>query len=144
MPSEESERLLARIGELLALDLAYPLDGTLLFAVLDTQFVAPSIFKDRGNHILYRDPDLNALGPALLALWEEVEPDKRWEELEYVIRDGRFEVIYTYPEDVDQEEDSFVRRARVVARHFGEKPIVYPEGPPDDASFGGTADVYDY
>jgi len=60
--------LLAEIGDLLAEDIDYPLDGTLLFARVDHGFVNPSIFKNLGNQILYRWPDLNRLGGALLDL----------------------------------------------------------------------------
>ncbi len=132
MPSDKGQRLLARISEILARDTEYPLDGTLLFAEVDTQFVAPSIFKDCGNYIQYRDPDLHALSDALLDLWEDVESGKRWEEIEYVIRGGRFEVNYTFSEDIDHDEDTFVRRDRIVAKYFGGKPILYPDPPSDD------------
>lgn len=132
MPSDETERLLNKIGELLAEDTEYPLDGTLLHAELDRNFVAPSIFKDRGNHILYRDPDLDRLGDALLDLWEADAPANRWAEIEYVIRDGKFDVAFTYPEEIDPEEEPLDRRKRIVARHFGAKPILYPPPPDDD------------
>ena len=132
MASDKAERLLNEIGRLLAEDTEYPLDGTLLHAELDRNMVAPSIFKDRGNHVLYRWPDLDRLGDALLDLWEAEEPGKRWAEIEYVIRDGTFEASFTYPEEIDPTEESLDRRKRIVKRHFGDKPIVYPPWPPDD------------
>lgn len=95
--------------------------------------VAPSIFKDLGNHILYRWPDLNRLGGALLDLWEAQDGEDRWAEIEYVVRDGRFEANYTYPDAIDPEKDPMERRDRVVRRHFGEKPIVYPSSFPPEA-----------
>lgn len=132
MPSNEIERLLNKIGELLAEDTEYPLDGTLLYAELDRNMVAPSIFKNRGNHVLYRWPDLDRLGDALLDLWEAEAPDKRWTEIEYVIRGDTFDVAFTYSEEIDPEEDRFDRRKRIVARYFGDKPIVYSPMPDDD------------
>lgn len=132
MASSESERLLVEIGRLLAEDDAYPLDGTLLYAKLDYNVVGPSIFKELGNQILYRRPDLDRLGDALLDLWDAQDTDDRWAEIEYVIRDGRFDVTYTYPDEIDPEEDSNERRERVVRRHFGDKPIVYPPPPLED------------
>jgi|SRR6188768_3775131 len=129
MPNASAERLLNEIGQLLAEDTAYPLDGTLLYAELDSNFVAPSIYKDCGDHILYRSPDLDRLGDALLDLWEAEDPDKRWTEIEYIIRDGKFDATFTYPDEIDPEEDRWDRRDRAVARHFGTKRIVYP--PPD-------------
>ena len=135
MQSNETERLLNKIGDLLAEDIDYPLDGTLLFARLARNMVGPSIFKDRGNHILYREPDLDRLGDALLDLWEAEAPDDRWAEIEYVIRDGKFDVAFTYPEEIDPEEEPMDRRKRIVAGHFGDKPIVYPPPPEDDQLF---------
>lgn len=135
MPNDKIERLLDEIGSLLAEDTDYPLEGTLLYAVLDRNFVAPSIFKDLGNHVLYRDPDLDRLGSALLRLWEAEDPDKRWAEIEYVVRGRRFEADFTYADEIDPEEEPLDRRDRVVARHFGDKPIVYPPPPPDDDPF---------
>lgn len=52
--------------------------------------------------------------------------------MEYLVRDGKLEVAYTYPDEIDPEEDVVERRARVVRRYFGEKPIVYPPWPLDD------------
>ena len=135
MPNDETERLLNEIGQLLAEDTHYPLDGTLLHAELDRMFVAPSIFKDLGDHILYREPDLDRLGDALLDLWEAQESDKRWAEIEYVIRDDTFHASFIYPEEIDPEEEPFDRLDRIVARHFGKKKIVYPPPPSDTIEF---------
>jgi len=135
MASGEAERLLIEIGRLLAQDTEYPLDGTLLYAELDDNMVAPSIFKDRGNHILYRRPDLDRVGDALLDLWETQTAEPRWVEIEYVVRGDTFDATYTYPDEippVSPDEGMLDRRARIVARHFGNKPIVYPPWDNDD------------
>ncbi len=129
---DETDRLLNEIGQMLAQDREYPLDGTLLYAELDRNMIGPSIFKELGNQILYRRPDLDRLGDALLDLWEAQDTDDRWAEIEYLVRDGKFDVTYTYPDEIDPEEDSMERRDRVVRRHFGNKPIVYPPWPPED------------
>lgn len=126
MASDETDRLLGEIGQLLAEDAAYPVDGTLLYARVRSTMVAPSIFKNRGNTIVYRRPDLDRLGDVLLDLWDAEEPSNRWAEIEYLIKGDMFEVAYTYAEEIDPEEDSFERRDRIVKRHFGDKPIVYP------------------
>src|SRR5690242_18217742 len=110
MPNARTEHLLKEIGQLLAEDTAYPLDGTLLYAELDTNYVAPSIYKDRGDHILYRSPDLDRLGDALLDLWALEDPDKRWIEIEYVIRQSKFDATFIYPDEIDPKEDRWDRR----------------------------------
>ena len=129
---DRSEALLTKISSLLTEDKDYPLDGTLLHAELDNSFVAPSIFKDLGDHVLYRWPDLRDLGDALLELWEAQEGTSRWVEIEYLIRDGKFEVTYVYPDEIGPEEDSILHRDQVVKKYFGEKPIVYPPMPEDE------------
>lgn len=62
-------------------DREYPLDGTFLYARLAPNMVAPSIFKNLENHILYRSPDLDRLGDALLDLWGAQEARHRWAEM---------------------------------------------------------------
>ena len=133
MPNAATERLLNEIGGLLAEDTAYPLDGTLLYAEVDRAMVGPSIFKNLGNQILYRRPDLDRLGGALLDLWEAQDGDDRWAEMEYLVRDGRFHVTYTYPDQINPEEEPLDRRTRIVRAHFGDKPIVYPPWPPPES-----------
>ena len=126
MADDESELLLTGIIQLLAEDVDCPLDGTLLFAQLDSNWVAPSIYKERGNHILYRSPDLDRIGDPLIEFWEAQTSETRWAEMACLIRDGRFEVTYTYPDEIDHDEEPFDRRDRVVKQHLGDKPIVYP------------------
>ena len=134
MASTETERLLNEIGQLLADATGHPLAGVLLYAQLATNMVGTDIFIERGNHVEYswtRD----GLTYPLLDLWEEEEPGKRWAEMEYLLRNGKFTVTFTYPDEVDPDEDfdvHFARRDRIVKRHFGDKPIVYPPMPNDD------------
>ncbi|UVO51057.1 hypothetical protein M0208_11195 [Sphingomonas sp. SUN019] len=68
---------------MLAEDREYPLAATLLYAKLDRNWVAESIFKELENQILYRRPDINRLPYALLDLWEAQDSDDRWAEIEY-------------------------------------------------------------
>lgn len=132
MPSDRTSQLLGDLIQLLAEDTAYPLDGTLLYAELSHNFVAPSIFKDRGDHILYRDPDLDRLGNALLDVWEAEDPDKRWAEIEYVVRNGKFDATFVYADEIDPQDERSDRRERAAVRHFGKKPIVYPPPPSEE------------
>lgn len=132
MANDKSEALLIEIGRLLAKDHEYPFEPTLLYAQLDRNMVGESIFKELGNQILYRWPVIEGLPFALLDLWELQEGDDRWGELEYLVRDGKFEVAYIYPDEINPEEDVVERCARSVERHFGHKPIIYPPLPTDD------------
>jgi len=122
------DHLLTRIWKILSEDRDYPLDRTLLHAILADNMVGPSIFKDLADHILYREPDLDPLSEALLDLWHTAPRKKRWSEIEYLILDGKFEVKFVYPDEVlpVEIEDSLDRRDRIVQKYFGYKPIVYP------------------
>ena len=131
MQTDESNALLNEIGQLLAQDRDYPGVDTLLYAEVGHDYIGESIFKILGNQFLYRRPLNRRLPYALLELWEAQEGDDRWSELEYVLRDGRFDVNYFYPDEIDPEEDLADRRARSVRQHFGDKPIVYPPWDPD-------------
>jgi hypothetical protein len=132
---DEVAELLNEIGQLLAEDTDYPLNGTLLYAQLDWGYVAPSIFKDRGDHVLYREPDLDRLGDVLLDLWNAQDSKNPWTEFEYVVHDGKFRATFGYPDEGHSKEDllAFDRRELAVAKHFGDKPIVYPPMPNDPA-----------
>jgi hypothetical protein len=127
--SDGADDLLARIVGVLATDEEYPLDGTLLHAELADGMIGPSIFKDRGADVLYRWESLRALCDVLQDLWYTQDPQQRWAEIELFVRDGSFHVTYTYPEEIDPEEDPLDRRERIVKRHFGDKPIIYPPLP---------------
>lgn len=132
MVETETAQLLNEIGQLLMEDRDYPSEPTLLYAQLDHNMIGESIFKELGNQFLYRRPVNERLPYALLELWEAQDGRDRWSELEYVLRDGRFEVAYFFPDEIDQTEDVIERRERSLRRHFGEKPIVYPPWPPED------------
>ena len=132
MTESESERLLDEIGRLLMEDDEYPSEPTLLYAQLDHNMIGESIFKELGNQLLYRWPWNERQAYALLELWEGQQGPDRWSELEYVIRDGKFEVGYIYPDEIRPGENLTERRERSLRRHFGDKPIVYPPWDEDD------------
>lgn len=135
MEENKKESLLNEIGQLLISDEEYPFEPTILYAQLDYNVVGESIFKELGNQFIYRWPINKRLPYALLELWEEQDGQDRWSELEFVLRDGKFEVAYFYPDEIDPDEDVIERRERALRRHFGDKPIVYPPLLPDDDDF---------
>lgn len=131
MPDHEVTQWLNGIGQLIAEE-ANPSKSTLLYVQIGDDFVAPSLFRDRGNHILYEEC-LERLADPLLDFWYSQQPDTPWAELHYVVRDGKFDAVFVYPEELDHsEEELFIsgRRDRIVAKYLGEKPIMYP--PPDE------------
>lgn len=128
MDNSKFENILQDIGHILSNDIEYPLSNTLLHAEVTANMVGPSIFKDLGDHILYRETELDPLSDALLELWFAAPPKKRWAEIEYVIRNDKFEVKFIYPDEIAPRdiEDPLDRRDRIVREYFGNKPIVYP------------------
>ena len=100
MENSEIERLLSEIGALLAEDDEHPLDGTLLYAQLDRGYVGPSIYKNLADKILYRTPDLDKLGGALLDLWEAQDSDRR----ELIVQQYFGDKPIVYP-PIDEDDD---------------------------------------
>ena len=131
MPNDETARLLNKIGQILAEDEDDPASGTLLYAKVDWGYVAPSVFKDRGDHVVYREPNLDRLGTALLDLWKAQDGERRWREIEYVVHGDKFRASFSYPEGTEDEPFDLDHREKVVVKHFGEKRIVYPPMPDD-------------
>ncbi|QJU56932.1 hypothetical protein HL653_03215 [Sphingomonas sp. AP4-R1] len=129
MPNDRISQLLSLIGEILNDDTKYPIENTLLYVEVEPGMVSSDIFKDGGTNVIYRWVLSSRLTEALLDLWEAADPDKRWAEMEHVIRDGTFHAHFSYPGEIDKEEDEFERRTRIVKRYFGDRPIVYPPLP---------------
>ena len=46
--------------------------------------------------------------------------------MEYEIKDGKFDVSFRYPDEVDVEVIDDERRQTALRAHFGDKPAVYP------------------
>lgn len=125
MGNDETEALLVEIGRVLARDQEYPLDGTFLYAEVVPHVVGLDIFKDLGDHLLYRWP-MDGLSDLVLDLWDAASESERWSAMQYLIDGDTFTASFTYPEDFDGKAHSMVRRDRVVAARYGNKRIVYP------------------
>jgi hypothetical protein len=113
------------VGDVLARDTSYPLEGTFLYTEAASQMVDMSIFKDLGDNLLFRWP-MNGLGGVLLELWEAADPKKRWAAMQYWIEGGKFTASFTYPEEIDPNERTMDRRERILQQRYGNKKIVYP------------------
>lgn len=116
--------MLDDVGNILARDTAYPLDGTFLYVEAEWQMVGMSIFKDLGDRLLYRDP-MNGLADALLDLWDASPSDKRWSTMQYRIDGGKFDASFTY-EPLDPEVSAIDRREAILRQRYGNKQVVYP------------------
>lgn len=128
MEADEVTHLLNLIGNALAEDAKYPLEGTLLYIEIDWDMLGQSIFKDGGDEIVFRW-NAGDLEEPVRQLWEGEPKHKRWSEMEYFISGGKFEVRFIYEEEIDKNEDFGDRRDRAVRRYMGDKPIFYPPLP---------------
>ena len=116
--------LLNALGNVLALDTAYPLDGTFLYVEAAPQMVSASIFKDLGDHLLYRMAT-SVLDDVLFELWEAETPGKRWSAMQYVIDGDRFTTVFSF-DKLDPEISTIKRRQAILDQRYGNKQVVYP------------------
>ena len=121
---------LEEIGQLLAIDVQADPEGTVLYCEFGDGWLEPSIFKDFGDHVVWRAGSY-ALHERLTGLWEAEEPAKRWTTMLYEIRDGRFDVKFGYDEFTEKTVENVDRREILIQQRYGDKPINYiePEWP---------------
>lgn len=96
-----------------------------LYAEMEPDVLAPSLFKDLGDHVLYRDPD-NGIDDQLFKIWDQLDEDDRWRVIECKLKDGEFEAVFRFGDALDPNEDVDERRPRFLTAVFGDKPVVYP------------------
>lgn len=114
------------IGRLVAEDVRADPEGTFLYAEAGDGWSAPSIFKDVGDRVVYREGS-DDLCLMLIDVWQAEQPGKRWAALHYTISNGRFDVSFFYAEEMNTEEDTIDRRDRVLRARFGDKPVDYSD-----------------
>ena len=126
MPQASTGPILEKIGQMIADILDGEPEGAFMTAEAGEAWVEASIFKDLGDRVLFRGPDV-ALFEALLELREAEEPNKRWTTMSFTINNGRFDAQFGYDDDVDQNEIGFERRERLLAERYGDKLVDYSE-----------------
>lgn len=126
MAGKTLEDLLQEIGNLLAEDIRSSPDGAFMYAEVVEGMIAASLFKDVGDHVIYRDPSSD-LEEKLYEAWWATDADKRWISMSYSINDGRFSVSFGYPDEVIEDEGFHDRVGRVVQARYGDKPVDYED-----------------
>ncbi|WHO41093.1 hypothetical protein PMI04_003710 [Sphingobium sp. AP49] len=110
-------------------------DGIFLYVEVGDRWISPNVFKDEGRQI--RNLDSNrVLSDLLWKAWHAESEEggiKRWSIMEYEIKDGKFDVSFRYPDEVDVEVIDDERRQAALRARFGDKPVVYP--PPPKTAF---------
>lgn len=127
--SHDIESLYQDIGAE-ALAVTPDLQGTLLvYAEVDDGVIAASLFYEKGRQrtVTFRDcPDVvEDLVYALWQAWQAVPGQAPWATIEYVVRDGGFNINLAYPDQLDPEEGLPERRPRVIQKHFGDVKVDY-------------------
>ena len=130
MSTVEIGEKLNKIGQLTADILGKRPKDVFIYILAGDQWQEASIFDDLGNRVIYHDPT-RELFEEIGRLWAVADPEKKWHMIHYDIKDGRFEVEYFYPDQLDPDEDSHEFRERALAARYGDKPVVYPKPEPD-------------
>lgn len=102
-----------------------------LYVEIGEGWISPNVFKDEGHKIRYLD-DNEALADLLWEAWYAESEEggiKRWSIMEYEIKDGKFDVSFKYPDEVNVETISMERRQAALRARFGDKPVIYPPMP---------------
>lgn len=111
-------------------------DDIFLYVEIGDRWISYSIFKDEGDLIRYYDTKDEILTELLWDAWYAESEEggiKRWSIMEYDIKDGKFDAIFKYPDEVDVEVIDDERRQAALRARFGDKPVVYP--PPPKGAF---------
>jgi hypothetical protein len=108
-------------------------DGSFLYAEAGEGWYGASVFKDEGELVRYYDPSPE-LSDLIYDAWLTADPDKRWSIMEYDITGTKFNVRFQYPDEVPVEtfaDDD--RREIALKKRYGDKPVIYPPWPGQDA-----------
>lgn len=106
-------------------------DGIFLYVEIGEGWISPNIFKDDGNQIRYLD-DNETLSDLLWEAWYAESDEggiKRWSIMEYEIKQGKVDISFRFPDEVNVETISMERRQAALRARFGDKPVVYPPMP---------------
>ena len=123
-------QLFQDIGQV-ALDEAEELAGKLLvYAEVEDGVISPSLFFVNKNGVLrfkFCSESMKYLIYSLWERWQEQEPPNNceWRVMCYVIEGGKFEVAFTYPDQLNEDEDDFDRSEQAIKYYFNDLKVDY-------------------
>ena len=102
------------------------IDGLFLYAEVEPGVVAPGVFQEFADVVLYRDPTRD-LTDKLAEIWDQLDEDDRWHAIRCRVVRGRFSAEFDFPSDLKPGETLTERRPRALNAVFGDKRIDYPD-----------------
>ena len=102
------------------------IDGLFLYAEVEPGVVAPGLFQEFADVVLYRDPTRD-LTNKLDEIWEKLDEDDRWHAIRCRVVGGHFSAEFDFLSDLNPGESLSERRPRALNAVFGNKRIEYPE-----------------
>jgi len=106
--------------------------GTYLYAEAGEGWIGSSLFKDEGSAVRYYDTT-EELDELLLEFRMTEGRGKRWAVMEYEIKGTKVDAQFMYSEDVDVEDFDEDRREIALKKRYGDKPVIYPPWPGQEA-----------
>jgi hypothetical protein len=103
----------------------------LIYAEVEDGALSDGILYEKGMN---RTPTFKfcsaELSELIYSLWEEWKKNaknKEWKGIAYLIEDGDFTLDFTYPDQMQSDEDMPERRPRVFKKYFGDVEIDYSD-----------------
>ncbi len=116
-----------------ALDMADDLAGKLLiYAEIQDGATSCDLFYENEEGVVRLKFCSDALNDLIYSLWERWKekpaPDnKEWRVMTYRIEDDKLQVNFTYPDQINEDEDVSDRRPLVIKEYFGDTPVDYSQ-----------------
>lgn len=106
--------------------------GLYIYAEPNGGAVFAAVFKDEGHAVRYYSPT-HELFELVRDAWEAENADEsmRWAVMEYEASGTKFDVQFTYAEELDPDDYSTDRRRAALKKRYGDKPVIYPPMPED-------------
>ncbi|MBP1202854.1 hypothetical protein JOD97_000868 [Duganella sp. 1411] len=113
-----------------AVQSAPDLTGKLLFAAdIKEGVVSSALVYEKGKEktatFKFSTSSLIDLAYELWEKWKEDPKNSEWIGMELTVSNGKFEINFTYPDQIDSDEDFDDRRQEIFDRHFIDKKIDY-------------------
>ncbi|WP_419814104.1 hypothetical protein [Glacieibacterium sp.] len=119
-----AEQILREIGEAVGHETDRLASEIFLYVEIQPAVISPSMFMDYGEKVIHHSAS-ERLTFLLYDLWLADPEAKRWAAMKYIVNDGHFEALFTYPNEIDPEEDQDDRRDRIVSERYHNKQIIF-------------------